>query len=275
MNDTMIVAFYSLVDDLMKAAGHESHGLAGVKDAEGVTVAVVAAAYFHNHHENALWVMQRMGYLSGKLSTSRFSRRLHKVAHWLGWGVEVAGEIMAKHTSLFVIDTLPLPVCRRIRASRCRKVRGKPYYGICVAKDQRFFGWRLHIIYSLEGVPVSYDLVPARMHDLTAIHELTAHLPAGARVLGDKAFICHEEQRSILAATGVRLVPKYKKNMPAQSWADDYDLRHFRIRAETFNSQLVNMGIQNLHARTQAGFELKVTASLLALTFINLYWQSG
>jgi hypothetical protein len=31
------------------------------------------------------------------------------------------------------------------------------------------------------------------------------------------------------------------------------------------------MGIRPLRARTQAGFELKVQASLLALTFINLH----
>jgi hypothetical protein len=47
----------------------------------------------------------------------------------------------------------------------------------------------------------------------------------------------------------------------------DVDLRNYRLRIESFNSQLVNMGIQRLHARTRAGFDLKIQASLFALTF--------
>jgi hypothetical protein len=47
----------------------------------------------------------------------------------------------------------------------------------------------------------------------------------------------------------------------------DVDLRHYRFRIESFNSQLVNMGIQRLHARTSAGFDRKIQASLLALAF--------
>ena len=270
MNDHWIVAFYALTDDLMKASDHVSHPLAHVSDAEVVTVAVVAAAYFHNHHERALWVLQRLGYLSGHLSTSRFNRRLHRLASWLDAVLQLTSALAAQ-ASLFIIDTLPIPVCRRVRARRCRKVRGSPYYGVCPATEQRFFGWRLHILYSLDGIPVSYDLVPARYHDLTAIHELTFGLAANARVLGDKGFNSGADETSIRDATGVRLVPKRKQNMQPHRWADEYDLRHYRRRAETFHSQLVKMGLQQLHARTQAGVELKLVASLLALTFLNLY----
>jgi len=141
---------------------------------------------------------------------------------------------------------------------------------VCPATEQRFFGWRLHIIYSLDGLPVAFDLLPARYHDLTAIHELTANLAPGTRVLGDKGYHCLADEASIYASTGVRLVPTRKKNMQPHRWTDEYDLRRYRTRAETFNSQLVNMGIQRLHARSHAGFELKVFALLAALAFVNL-----
>jgi hypothetical protein len=48
-------------------------------------------------------------------------------------------------------------------------------------------------------------------------------------------------------------------------------LREHRARIETSNSQLAARGIQRLHARTNPGFELKVHASLLALTIINAF----
>ena len=269
MNEHWIVAVFTLTDDLLTASAHATHPLAGVSDAEVLTVALVAAAYFQNHHERALWVMQRLGYLSGTLSTSRFNRRLHRLSAWLDALLQAVTAVAAQ-AELFIIDTLPLPVCRRVRASQCRKVRGSPFYGYCAATEQKFFGWRLHIIYTLDGLPAAFDLLPARLHDLSAVHELTANFSPGARVLADKGYVSQADAQSILAATGVQLVASRKKGMPRLSWADEYDLRHFRIRAESYHSQLVNMGVQRLRARTHAGFETKVLASLLALAFSHL-----
>jgi hypothetical protein len=47
-------------------------------------------------------------------------------------------------------------------------------------------------------------------------------------------------------------------------------LRLYRHTIESANSQLVRMGIQSLHARTDQGLAIKVLASLLALTCINI-----
>jgi len=99
---------------------------------------------------------------------------------------------------------------RRVRAWRCRKVRGRAYCGYCAAKKEPFFGWRLHLVCTTGGVPVAYALLPASQHDLTPIHELLYRLPAEA------------------------------------------------------------MGLQRLRARTNAGFDLKVHASVLALACTNM-----
>ena len=77
MNDDLIVTAHAVMDDVMKALNHCDHKLAKVSDAEILTVALVAAKYFHNNHERALCVMHGMGYLTNRLSTSRFNRRLH------------------------------------------------------------------------------------------------------------------------------------------------------------------------------------------------------
>jgi len=58
--------------------------------------------------------------------------------------------------------------------------------------------------------------------------------------------------------------------MPPHLWVDELGLRAFRKTIETVNSQREAMGIQRLKARTTAAFELKVHASLLALTLSNV-----
>lgn len=269
MNEDTIVASYVVTDDSLKAFGHGSHVLAKISDAEVLWVAIMAALYFHNHHERALYVLKGMGYLSQGLSVSRFNRRLHQLYDWLAGILMVLCSVFGEH-DVFVMDSVPVPVCKRVRARRCRKVRGRDYCGYCAAKDEKFFGWRLHLVCTPDGLPAAFDLLPAAYHDLTPVHELTVALPSGARVFADKGYIDGKIAASILKATGVRLIARPRKNMRPLDWIDAYELDEFRRRIETINSQLESMGLERLHARTNTGFELKVHASLLALSFINL-----
>ena len=271
MNATWIVTVFVIMDTIMDHYEHRSHPLAPVPDVEVLTVAVVAAKYFQNHHERALAVRQARGYLSGHISTSRFNRRLHTRADWLAFLSVTVGELFT-HGEVFVIDSLPVPVCRRVRAWRCRKVRGRVYCGYCAAKQETFFGWRLHLVCTPEGVPVRFTLLPGALHDLTPAHELTVDLPAGARVYGDKGYNSAADEASIVEAPQVRLIPVRRANMQPQAWfLDDLELREYRHTIETVNSQCEAMGLQRLHARTNAGFELKVHASLVALQCSNVH----
>ncbi len=270
MNDELIITSYVIIDDTMRSLNHRSHQLAKVSDAEVLTVAVVAAKYFHNNHERALWVLTQLGYLSQRLSTSRFNRRLHAVADWLRLTLETLGELFAQGAA-FIIDSMPLPVCRRARARRNRKVRGRDYCGYCAAKKEKFFGWRLHLVCTPEGLPVSFAIVAGGYHDLTPLHELTFGLPAGACVFGDKGYNSAPDEATIFDETGVRVLPIRRKNMAQHEWADEFDLKQYRKGIETVNSQLEKMGTQHLHARTNIGFKVKVHASLFALTCSNIY----
>src|SRR5713226_1039168 len=249
MNALWIITVFVVVEDVMQSLGHQSHKLAQVSDAEVLTVAIVAAQYFQNHHERALCLMQQTGYLSKPLSVSRFNRRVHALAEWLPF---IADTLAALFTQgdVFVIDSMPIPVCKRKRARRCRKVRGRIYCGYCAAKAEKFFGWRLHLICRPDGQPVSFTLLPASLHDLTPVHELTVSLPAGAKVFGDKGYVGAPEAQSILDTGGVRLISQPRDNMQPLAWWDECELRLYRHTIETVNSQFEKMGVERLYART-------------------------
>lgn len=61
MNDTYIVTAYSVIDDLLRACAYQDDLRATISAAEILTVAVVAAKYFQNHHERALCVLIKLG----------------------------------------------------------------------------------------------------------------------------------------------------------------------------------------------------------------------
>jgi len=268
--DDFIVTVYVVIDETMRALEHRDHPLAGVGDAEVLTVAVVAAKYFQNHHALALATLQRQGYLSGRLSASRLNRRLHALADWFGLIQETLAALLATG-DCFLIDSAPIPAGKRARAGRCRTVRGRVYCGACPAKREKVRGTRLrvgrlHLVCTLDGIPVAFDLLPAGLHDLTPIDELTAGLPEGAPVYGDKGYNSAPDEQWLWEHDELRLVPQRKKNMWPNEWDDALALHEERRRIETVFSQLAAMGIERLHVRTTAGLALKVHASLLALT---------
>ncbi len=163
--DWMIPAFV-VIDTLMEHLGHRSEVRAQVPDSEMLTIAVVAAKDCGNHHERAVPIMHGCGSRSGRISVSRFHRRLHQRADGMTWIPEVVGEVVTTG-DVCMIDSLPLPVCRRVRARRCRKVRGRACCGTCAAKREQCFGWRVHHVCRPDGVPVRVQMRPAGMHDLT------------------------------------------------------------------------------------------------------------
>ncbi len=117
MDAMWIITAFVVIDTLMERLGHRSDVRAHVPDSEILTIAVVAAKYFGNHHERAVQIMHGCGYLSGRISVSRFNRRLHQLADWMTWIPEVLGEMFTTG-DVFIIDSLPLPTCRRARARR-------------------------------------------------------------------------------------------------------------------------------------------------------------
>src|SRR5215211_2032351 len=270
MDADWIITVFVLIDTLMERVGHQSDVRAQVPDSEVILIAVAAASSFQNHHERAVCILRETRYLSGGIDVTRFNRRLQKLADWLAFIATTLGEVLLEG-EVFVIDSLPLPVCRRVRARRCKKVRGRAYCGWCAAKKEKFFGWRLHLICTPSGVPVSFQLVPAAFHDLTPIHELAVVLPPNARLFGDKAYNSASDEASILDETGVRLIPVRRATMQPHAWfLDEIELRDYRHTIETVNSQCEKMGLERLYARTNPGFELKVLASIISLSCTNM-----
>lgn len=265
MNELFVVTVFVVFDDLVGALLVPPPQRRKMTPAEIMTVAVVAARYFNNNLERALIIMRQTGFIPKErcLSISRFNRQLHQHADFLGFCLETLLEV-ARHAEAFIIDSMPLPVCKRKRGRRCRKVRGRDFYGYCAAKKEKFFGWRLHLICTPQGFPAAFEMLPGSYHDLTPIYDLTAELPEGASLYGDKAYN-DAPAETLLADDGLRLIPIRKKNMEPHSWSDAEALTQYRKGVETVNSQLESMGIARLRARTNEGFQIKVQASLIAL----------
>ena len=265
MDALSIVTIYVTLDDTLKTIGHQDDCRASLTSAEILTVAVVAARYFQNHHERALQVLIQTHAIR-PFSLSRFNRRLHQLAERLEEVTEWLSSTMSRPW-LAVIDTFPIPVCCRWRMKRCKKVQGPAFLGWCAAKYQWYYGFQLHWVCDAEGRPVTFLLLPASWQELTLVQALLAPLPAHTCVVGDKGYISDPEQRLAWETGRIYLIAKHNARMKPNLPEERGLLSLTRFTIETAHSRLEKMGVQRLHARTLPGFALKLLASLLALLF--------
>jgi hypothetical protein len=264
MDALYIVATYVVLDDTLAAQGYQDDERASVTTAEILTVAVVAARFFQNHHERALCILQQVHALP-RLSLSRFNRRLHQALPVFEALLEWLTPRLAQPW-LGIIDTLPIPVCKRARAERCKKVQGKAYWGWAPAKKEWFYGFRLHWLCDPSGIPLAFVLAPATWHELTLVHDLTADLSPHSCVLGDAAYVSRKEQQLAWDAGRIYLIAQHHQHMRPNLPEEQALLSRYRKQIETAHSQLEKMGVQRLHVRSLSGLVLKLLAALFALT---------
>ncbi len=114
MNADAIVTIYVVIDDMLQAMQISQDSRARLTTSEILTVAVVSAHQFQNHHERALSVLHQTGSI-GCFSISRFNRRLYALKAVLALVLEALTQLLA--------------LCKRARARRCRKLQGRDFYG--------------------------------------------------------------------------------------------------------------------------------------------------
>lgn len=168
---------------------------------------------------------------------------------------------------LRIIDSAPVPVIGYVRASRSRRFtdRRRCRYGYCAAKRVRYFGYKLHLVTSKEGIPVTYTLSPANRHDVTLLPELAQKLNRGTILLGDKGYVSAELRAEIRDAHRVHVVAKKRVNQRVQNtpWEKSRLKRRGRIDS-TFNQLEDHLGLNRLGAKSHEGAESRVAWILFA-----------
>jgi hypothetical protein len=264
--DSQIVAVYCLCDDMLKALRHHDDPQCHLNDAEIMTVALVAALFFGGNYAQAQAHLSDYGYIATPLSASRFNRRLHRLKDLFVTVFAMLGEHWKalNSASVYIIDSFPIASCDNIRIKQSRRYRGEDYRGYIPSKRRYFYGLRLHLVVTATGEPVEFFLTPGEDTDTSGLQWYQFDLPAGATVLGDKAFN-HYGIEDDLASVGIMLAPLRKKNSKRAIPPWETFVRSLaRKYIETVGSCITRRFPKTIHAVTAAGFELKVVLFLLA-----------
>jgi transposase len=169
------------------------------------------------------------------------------------------------------IDSLPVPVMRfHLVPSSSATSRWKAdgaAFGKVPSKKQTIFGYKLHLVVTLNGVIRDFVLAPANEPDLAVGAGLLAE-QADLLVLGDKGYISQAVAAALAAERGVTLLTVPRANQRAQASAAWAALHaHWRQIIETVNQQLSDQfHLEENHAHTFWGLCARLYSKLAAHT---------
>jgi len=264
-----IIAFYCIVDDLLQALGHTEDCRRRISDAEVITTSLVAARFFGGNHAQSRDYLDEHGLIPNMLSPSRLNRRLHALADLMYTLQQQFGQLwMQLNENIeYLLDSFPVPVCDNIRIRHSRLVKGEEYRGYIASKRRYFYGIRIHLISTPDGVPVEWIFLPGEANDVRGFQTLPFNLPPGSEVYVDKGFTDYWAEDNLLDGDEITLRAIRKSNSKrADSPCLAYIKQTTRHYIETVFSQITLRFPKTIHAVTFEGFILKVSNFIWAYT---------
>ena len=267
-----VIAIYCLVDDLLKSCGHHTAAGCRCSDAEIITTALISALLFKGNQSLAVGYMRAHNMAPALPLKSGFTKRLHRQSELLYSLFQQIGHIIKELNCAgkYILDSFPLAVCHNIRISRCKLLQGEVYRGWCSSKRQYFYGVKVQVITTAQGISVECCFVPGSAHDSEAINQLLWDFKAGDHIYDDSGYTCYTFE-DIAADAGINVLTARKSNSkrkdkPYQAWLKDYYRKHI----ETAFSQITNLMPRALHAVSTAGFFIKTLLFVMAFQFNQL-----
>lgn len=266
------VAMYCLLDDLIRftrPTGSLSSATGRrLTDAQVLTTALVAARFFGGNLVVAQHYMEQH-WGQNRLDKSGFSRRLHALTDTLLAVFATFGDLLKHlHTEArYVLDSFPVAVCHNTRIPRCKLLTGKAYHGRCASKRSWFYGLKVQVVTTSNGIPVEFHIHAGAESEQTGRRGLALDLPVGSVLYTDAGYTDYVGEDLFNEASGsqqhsARRKDSKRPHHPAQNFL----IQYFRKGIETTFSQLTARFPKQIHAVTAEGFALKIALFIFAHT---------
>lgn len=170
----------------------------------------------------------------------------------------------SKTTNIYIIDSTPLPVCKKCRVNSHKTFRGLANFAY--SSTDSCFGLKLHLIINEHQKVIDFQLKQGNVHDINCVEELSKSIQG--YLLGDRGY-CSEPKRLTLAKKGIKLLYKTRKNMKNPNYSQ-YELQLLKRRSlvETVIGKIKYFfGYSLAKFRSVSGAFANLYAAILAVNF--------
>lgn len=170
-----------------------------LSDAELATLALMQALL--GYTSEARWLRHAHAHLHEQFpylpQQSGYNKRLRKAADMIGRLTRLlATDTTAWTDDVWVVDSTPVECARSRETVKRSKLAGWATYGYCPSHSRFFWGFRLYLVTTTEGMPVTWCLAHPKIGD----HDLVR---TGQVILADKGFAGREFERFVTDRLGV------------------------------------------------------------------------
>ncbi|GHG59954.1 hypothetical protein GCM10012320_34320 [Sinomonas cellulolyticus] len=273
LNTLLTTLYVHLEDRILPAVGFSRDHRPGRKpvleDAE--LLCLLVAQHLLGVASERRWIRYARAHLIGMFP---------HLPHQSGWGkrvraasalmsaviTELARDTPTWHELTRLVDSTPLPCGKSRETVKRSDLAGHAGYGYCASHSRYFWGFRLYLLCTPEGMPVVWGLANPKIGEREATAVLLDHdrhlLRPGQVIVGDKGFAGAEFESFLTEQLGVSLIrpdrkdekPRFGKLGGIRQWVESV--------FDTLKGQLT---LEEHGGRTLAGVLSRVAARLLAL----------
>ncbi len=272
--DDFCLVVYVIVNDICRqlAPFLRRPGPAPVcSDSELIAICLIGECKGWDMETELLSNMQAYRHLFPHLpEQSRFNRRRRNLMFIINLIRRILlGQMELAQDEQCVIDSLPIPVVafHLVPSATGDWPAYEASFGKVASKKETIFGYKLHLLITLNGLILDFELAPANATDLEVGFELLAE-HTDLEVIGDKAYISADKAALLWRHNRIRLQTLPRRNQKQQL---PDSVRHLfnRVRQiiETVNGQLTEQfHIESNHAHSFWGLCARLYTKLTAHT---------
>jgi Transposase DDE domain len=263
-----IISIFCLIDDILQGIDHKDDIRRRVIDSEIILTAIVSSTSFYGNHSSAIKFMKQYGFIPNMLDTSRFNRRLHKIANLLYELFEIISSYFKDFCCEmhYIIDSFPVAVCNNMRIVNCKILKEEKWRGYTASMRNYFYGVKVQLVTTKDGIPIAFHFTPGKTGDAKAIGKMIDKLPAEASLYGDSAYTDYGLEDIALERKCVLLKIQRKSNAKRTDTLEQKNEKlKMRKRVETTISDIKKMFPRTIHAITLEGFLIKLTLFIFGL----------
>ena len=155
-----------------------------------------------------------------------------------------------------------MPCGQSRETARRSEFAGHAGYGYCRSHSRWFWGFRLYLICSGEGMPIGWELAGANIGERIVAAEMLERIPVcGHAVIADKN-LSGREFEALMASHGATFFRPDRKDEPARYGSLGAVRQWIESTFQTCKGQL---GLERHGARTLSGLGARIGLRLLAL----------
>lgn len=274
LNTLLTTLYVTLTDHVLPQIGHDRGHRPGrrpaLDDAELLCLAVAQHLLCGSCSE-ARWVRYAHTHLAEMFPAipqqSGYNKRIRSAGSLISAVITaLARDTASWHDLCRLLDSTPVPCAASRETVRRSDLAGHAGYGYCRSHHRFFWGFRLYLVCTPDGMPVIWGLAHPAIGEREATEVLLDHdrhlMCTGQVIVADKGFSGRRFEAFVTEDLGVRLIRPDRRDEPPRFGALGGIRQWIESVFDTLKDQL---GLERHGGRTAGGVYARVGAKLLAL----------